>query len=66
MDGLRIINDNKFIGRYFTRDKTKLDSPIQKTLWHLIRFHLGSVCLGSLIIMLVKIVKLIVDGIRVS
>ncbi|XP_070497920.1 choline transporter-like protein 1 [Chironomus tepperi] len=49
---------------YFTRDKSKLVSPMKKTFVHLTRFHLGSVCLGSILIMLVKVLKFIVDGIK--
>lgn len=51
---------------YFARDKTKLDSPIMKTFHHLVFFHLGSVCLGSLIITIVKIIKMIMNAIKVS
>ncbi|KAL7017438.1 hypothetical protein ACKWTF_010379 [Chironomus riparius] len=49
---------------YFSRDKSKVDSPIQKTFLHLVRFHLGSICLGSILLLLMKILKLIVDGIK--
>ncbi|XP_070497911.1 choline transporter-like protein 1 [Chironomus tepperi] len=49
---------------YFARDKTKLDSPIMKTFHHLVFFHLGSVCLGSLIITVVKIIKMIMNAIK--
>jgi solute carrier family 44 protein 1 (choline transporter-like protein) len=45
---------------YFTRDKTKLHSPIQTTFTQLMSFHLGSVCMGSLVITIVKILKLMV------
>jgi solute carrier family 44 protein 1 (choline transporter-like protein) len=51
---------------YFARDKTKLDSPIMKTFNHLVFFHLGSVCLGSLIITIVKIIKMIMNALKVS
>ena len=49
---------------YFTRDKTKLDSPIATTFNHLVRFHLGSVCLGSMVITLVKILNMIANALR--
>lgn len=48
---------------YFTRNKSKLDSPVWTTFYQLIRFHLGSVCLGSIIITLVKIIRMVVEGI---
>jgi uncharacterized membrane protein YeaQ/YmgE (transglycosylase-associated protein family) len=47
---------------YFTRDKSKLNSPIKTTFSHLLNFHLGSVCLGSMLITLVKILKMIVNA----
>ncbi|KAL7017410.1 hypothetical protein ACKWTF_010365 [Chironomus riparius] len=49
---------------YFARDKTKLDSPIMKSFHHLVFFHLGSVCLGSMIITIVKIIKMIMSAIK--
>lgn len=49
---------------YFARDKSKLDSPIMTTFSHLLKFHLGSVCLGSMILTLVKIIKMIVSAIK--
>lgn len=49
---------------YFARDKTKLDSPIMTTFNHLIRFHIGSVCLGSMIITIVKIIKMIINALK--
>lgn len=41
---------------YFTRDKTKLENPLKRAFSHLLRFHIGSVCLGSILITIVKIV----------
>jgi hypothetical protein len=49
---------------YFTRDKTKLYSPIATTFSHLLNFHLGSVCMGSMLITLVKILRMIVNAIQ--
>jgi solute carrier family 44 protein 1 (choline transporter-like protein) len=49
---------------YFARDKTKLDSPVLTTFSHLLNFHLGSVCLGSMLITLVKIIRMIVNAIQ--
>ncbi|XP_070508755.1 choline transporter-like protein 1 [Chironomus tepperi] len=42
---------------YFTRDKTKLRKPIKKSFSHLFKFHLGSVCLGAILITFAKIIK---------
>ncbi|KAL3284220.1 hypothetical protein HHI36_018383 [Cryptolaemus montrouzieri] len=44
---------------YFTRDKSKLGSPINQSFYNLIRFHLGSVALGSLIIAVVQFLRII-------
>lgn len=49
---------------YFIRDKSKLNSPVWTTFYQLVRFHLGSVCLGSIIITLVKILRMIVEGLQ--
>ncbi|KAL7012087.1 hypothetical protein ACKWTF_014619 [Chironomus riparius] len=51
---------------YFSRDKSKLDSPICSSFRQLTRFHLGSICLGSMLITLVKILKMIVNAIKKS
>ncbi|KAG5670172.1 hypothetical protein PVAND_000453 [Polypedilum vanderplanki] len=44
---------------YFTRDKTKLNQPIRTSYINLISYHLGSICLGSSIITIVKIIRLL-------
>jgi hypothetical protein len=46
---------------YFARDKSKLFSPITNSFLNLVYFHLGSICLGAMIITLVKIIKMIVE-----
>lgn len=51
---------------FFTRTKDKLDSPIQRAFSYLLRFHIGSVCLGSILITIMKIVRMIVNSIKVS
>jgi hypothetical protein len=48
---------------YFTRDKSKLISPVITSLHNLIRYHLGSVCLGSMIITFVKVIRMIFQAI---
>ncbi|GFN97324.1 choline transporter-like protein 1 [Plakobranchus ocellatus] len=49
---------------YFTRDKSKLSSPVSTSVWRLIRYHLGSVAFGSLIIALVALVRIILSFIE--
>jgi solute carrier family 44 protein 1 (choline transporter-like protein) len=49
---------------YFARDKTKLNSPILTTFSHLLNFHLGSICLGSMLITIIKIFRMIVNAIQ--
>lgn len=49
---------------FFARTKSKLDSPIARGFSNLLRFHLGSVCLGSLLITLIRILRMIVDGVK--
>lgn len=51
---------------FFARSKDKLDSPISRGFSNLINFHLGSVCLGSIVLTIVAIIRMIVNGIRVS
>lgn len=51
---------------YFNRDKTKIQEPIKSSLFHLIRFHLGSACLGSLLIVLGKLFRIVLFPFRVS
>lgn len=49
---------------YFARDKNNLESLVSTTFKQLIRFHLGSVCLGSMMITLVKIIRMLVSKLR--
>lgn len=42
---------------YFTREKTKLNAPMLTTYNNLFWYHLGSICLGSWIITIIKIIK---------
>lgn len=51
---------------YFVRDKSKLGSPIWQSFVHLVSFHLGSVCLGSMLITLMKLIKMIFNAIKVG
>ncbi|XP_076462670.1 choline transporter-like protein 1 [Babylonia areolata] len=49
---------------YFTRDKSKLGYPIMKSIYRLIRYHMGSVAFGSLIIALVVLARWILSFIE--
>ncbi|XP_025109658.1 choline transporter-like protein 1 isoform X2 [Pomacea canaliculata] len=49
---------------YFTRDKSSLASPISTSFYRLIRFHLGSVAFGSLIIAIVILIRWILSYIN--
>lgn len=49
---------------YFARDKSKLNSPIKTTFKHLIRFHLGSVCLGAIILTIVRLLVRAIQRLR--
>ncbi|XP_064606234.1 choline transporter-like protein 1 [Liolophura sinensis] len=49
---------------FFTRDKSTLRTPILTSIYRLIRYHLGSVAIGSLIIALVKFARLILSYIE--
>ncbi|XP_022244407.1 choline transporter-like protein 1 [Limulus polyphemus] len=44
---------------FFTRDKKKLSTPILTSLYNLIRYHLGSVALGSFVVALLKLIRAI-------
>lgn len=43
---------------YFVRDKTKLSAPMKTTYYNLFWFHLGSICLGSWMITIIKIIRI--------
>jgi len=46
---------------YWLHDKnTRLNKPIGTALWRTLRYHLGSICLGSLIIALVDLIRIFV------
>eukprot|EP00042_Codosiga_hollandica_P057139 m.840181 g.840181 ORF g.840181 m.840181 type:complete len:641 (+) comp59508_c0_seq9:56-1978(+) len=44
---------------YYTRNKAEIRSPITAGIWRLIRYHLGSVALGSFLIALVKFIRFV-------
>ncbi|XP_050303198.1 choline transporter-like protein 1 isoform X1 [Anthonomus grandis grandis] len=45
---------------YFERDKSKLSQPIWKSAYNLIRYNLGTVALGSLLISIVRFIRILV------
>ncbi|XP_045462805.1 choline transporter-like protein 1 [Harmonia axyridis] len=49
---------------YFTRDKTKLNTPVCQSMCNLIRYHLGSVALGSLVIAIIQFIRIILKFIE--
>ncbi|KAL7013241.1 hypothetical protein ACKWTF_015289 [Chironomus riparius] len=51
---------------FFNRDKTKVKEPVKSSLSHLIRFHLGSACLGSLLIWLGKVFRIVLFPFRTT
>jgi solute carrier family 44 (choline transporter-like protein), member 1 len=51
---------------YFSRDKQKLKDPIKTSFSTLCRYHLGSICYGSLFIAFVKIIHIVLSKLKVS
>lgn len=49
---------------FFTRDRKSFGCPIARSFWNLVRYHLGSVALGSFLIALVQIVRAILKYIE--
>lgn len=51
---------------YFTRTKSKLIQPIKRSFSNLLHFHLGSICLGSILITVTTILRMIMSALSVS
>uniref|UniRef100_A0A1B6CV87 Choline transporter-like protein n=1 Tax=Clastoptera arizonana TaxID=38151 RepID=A0A1B6CV87_9HEMI len=49
---------------FFTRDKTRLASPITKSFSNMVQFHLGSVAFGSLLIALIQFARVCLKAIK--
>ncbi|XP_067121136.1 choline transporter-like protein 1 [Centruroides vittatus] len=49
---------------FFTRDKSKLGSPILTSTKNVVRYHLGSIALGSLIIAIIKLIRFIMKQVE--
>lgn len=50
---------------YFTHSKSKLNAPISRAFSHLLNFHIGSICMGSMVITILRIIKMIFDSMKV-
>lgn len=50
---------------YFSREKWRLGHPIQLSFKNLIRYHLGSICLGSMFITIAKVLRFITSLVKV-
>lgn len=51
---------------FFTRNKNKLSFPVIRSFAHLIRYHLGSVSLGSLVNAIVQMIQIVFKLIEVG
>lgn len=51
---------------FFTRNKSKLSFPVLISFAHLIRYHLGSVCFGSILIAIMQFIRAIFKLIEVN
>ncbi|XP_037042642.1 choline transporter-like protein 1 [Bradysia coprophila] len=49
---------------FFTRNKSELNSPIATSLLNLVKYHLGTVALGSLLIAIVQLVRAILKWVE--
>lgn len=50
---------------FFTRNKNNLESPISRSFWNLIRYHLGSIALGSLLIASLQMIRALLKFLQV-
>lgn len=50
---------------FFTRNKNKLGFPILLSFAHLFRYHLGSICFGSLVIAVLQMIRAVLKLIEV-
>merc|ERR1712000_614137 len=46
---------------YFTHDKEAMKSPVRQSMWRVFRYHLGSAALGSLIIAIIELMRLVLE-----
>lgn len=51
---------------YFTRSKEKLESPVIRSFSFLLRFHIGSVSFGALIMTAIMVIRMILESIKVN
>lgn len=51
---------------FFTRDKTTLKGPVTRAFSHLLNFHVGTICLGSLFITIASMIAAFIRALTVS
>lgn len=51
---------------FFTRNKNYLDSPLRTSFLNFLKFHLGTVLVGSLIITIVDILRMVLRGLAAN
>ncbi|KAH0946358.1 hypothetical protein HN011_009602 [Eciton burchellii] len=49
---------------FFTRDKRRLSLPVVKGFWYLVRYHMGTVAFGALIIGIVRLIRAVISFIQ--
>lgn len=50
---------------FFFSNKTDLNSPVCKSFYNLIRYHLGTVAMGSFLIAIVQLIRLLLKAVEV-
>lgn len=50
---------------FFSRNRSKLGSPLMQSFGFLLRYHIGSVCLASMLMTIIKIIRMIIDNVKV-
>jgi len=53
----------RFVGR-LCRRKEELNSPIRTSAWNLVRYHLGSVAMGSFLIAVVQMIRTVLQWLQ--
>ncbi|KAL4235863.1 hypothetical protein ACF0H5_004251 [Mactra antiquata] len=46
---------------YFTRNKSSISLPVLKSIWRIIRYHIGSIIFGCLILTIVMFIRLLLS-----
>lgn len=58
------IERNTIIGTIFNRDKKRLSLPVVKGFGYLIRYHMGTVAFGALIIGIVRVIRAMISFVQ--